>query len=142
MVGISIDWKVASIIAMLALAAYNLMVKDFFNKGNDWRAFIPIVFVAALVAFAYFLLSYKDAGITTNSVLATVPVLLIAGVMLLASLYAMSQGSISVIAAILTIAVPLTALLAAYLLPNESLSQTQWIGVLLAMVSVYLVSSG
>jgi len=139
---LALDWKIAAVLAMLSLAAYNLMLKDFFNKGNDWRVLIPVIFAGALIAFVYFLLSFKGAGISTNAILVSLPILFLAGLMILFSFYAISNGSISIVAGVLAISTPLTALLAAYFLPNESLTQIQWVGIFLGFVSVYLVTSG
>ncbi|RLG19188.1 hypothetical protein DRN67_03415 [Candidatus Micrarchaeota archaeon] len=137
---IQLDWKIAAVLAMLSLSVYNILMKNFFNKSYDWRAFIPIIFAGSLVAFVYFLISYKSFAFNSSVLSLAIPILLFAGLMALLSLYAIQNGSISVVAAVLAISTPITALLAAYFL-NENLTVMQWVGIVLGMVSIYLVSA-
>jgi drug/metabolite transporter (DMT)-like permease len=62
------DWKIAALITMLALGVYNILVKKFV-ENEDWRVMIPIVFVASLALFIYFLTSYHTFAdkISTSS---------------------------------------------------------------------------
>ena len=138
---IHIDWKIAALLAMLLLSVYNIMIKSFFSKGYDWRAFIPLLFAGSLIAFVYFLLSYKSVTFDANVMALVVPILLFAGLMALLSLYAIQNGAVSVVAAVLAISTPLTALLAAYFL-GENLTAVQWVGIAMGVVSIYLVTAG
>jgi len=142
MFGLDLDWKLASIIAMLTLAAYNLAIKAFFSKGNDWRALVPFVFLGVLAAFLYFLMTYKEISFTQETIALSLALLACLALTTAFGWYALSKGSVNVYIAILTVSTPLTIFAASFLFPGEKLSAMQWLGVVLAMVSVYLVSTG
>ena len=136
----SLDYKIAAILAMLFIVAYNLALKSFFTRGHDWRAFIPFVAAGVLLAFAYFAYSYKEISFGGSTVPLTLVILGSLALTTAFGWYAMSNGSVSVYVAILAVSTPITAFAAYYLLPNEALSTTQWLGVLLGMVSIVLVT--
>ncbi|NYZ79416.1 EamA family transporter [Candidatus Micrarchaeota archaeon] len=59
------DWRIAALVTMLALGAYNILVQEFIKKV-DWRIMIPIVFVVSLALFIYFLATYPSFIDTVN----------------------------------------------------------------------------
>ncbi|VVC03768.1 EamA-like transporter family protein [Candidatus Burarchaeum australiense] len=136
------DYKIAAVLAMIFLVIYNLSLKTFFARGQDWRALIPFVAAGVLLAVAYFAYTYKEVHITTET---TMLALVILGALALTTAfgwYSMAYGKVSVYAAILAISTPLTAFLAYYFIPNEELSTLQWAGVALGLVSIVLVTNG
>ena len=136
-----LDWKLAAMVAMLTLAAYNIAIKMFFAKGNDWRALIPFVFIGVLAALIYLLMTYKEVSFGQETILLSLALLACLALTTAFGWYSLSKGSVSIYIAILTISTPVTIFLASFFF-GEKLSIVQWAGVVLAMVSVYLVSAG
>jgi len=137
---ISLDYRIAAVLAMLFLVAYNIALKTFFSRGHDWRAFIPFVAAGVLLAFAYFAYSYKEISFGGSTVPLTLVILGALAITTAFGWYAMASGSVSVYAAVLAISTPLTAFLAVYFLPNETLTTNQWVGVFLGLISLVLVT--
>ncbi|MFA6036223.1 MAG: EamA family transporter, partial [Candidatus Micrarchaeia archaeon] len=113
-----------------------------FAKGNDWRALVPFVFLGVLAAALYFLMTYKEVTFTQETIILSLALLACLALTTAFGWYALSKGEVSVYFAILTVSAPLTIFAASFLFPGEKLSMLQWLGVVLGMVSVYLVSTG
>ncbi len=137
--GISLDYRIAAVLAMIFLVAYNIALKSFFARGHDWRAFIPFVAAGVLLAFAYFAYSYKEISFGGSTIMLTMIILGSLALTTAFGWYSMANGSVSVYAAVLAISTPLTAF-AAYQFLHEALTMTQWAGIFLALVSLVLVT--
>jgi len=137
-----LDWRVAAIIALLTLSVYYVGLKHFFNKGYDWRVFIPLLFVVSLAAMGYYFYTQKTIAGGSEAYMLAAGLLVLAGILTATSIYAVNKGPVSVVAPLMAFSAPLVALLSAYLLPNEQLSMLQWAGVVLGLASIYLVSVG
>lgn len=135
------DWRVASILAVITLSAYYILLKMFFSKGYDLRLLIPVVFMAALFGLAYFITVQKTIHFDTGALLLGCIALLVIGISAALSTYAVSVGPVGPVSAVLAFTVPLTVLLS-FLLLHEGMSMTQVAGVALGLVSVYLISTG
>jgi len=137
-----IDWRVAAIVALITLSIYYIGLKHFFNKANDWRVFIPLLFLFSLAAMAYFIQVRSEVKAGTESYVLAIGLMVLIGIVTVTSMYAVNKGPVGVVAPILAFSAPLIALLGAYLLPNEQLTTLQWAGIALGLISVYLVSVG
>ncbi|MDO8339627.1 MAG: EamA family transporter [Candidatus Burarchaeum sp.] len=137
---IPLDYRLAAVLTMISIVAYNIALKSFFLRGYDWRAFIPFVAAGVLLAFAYFAYSYKEISFGGSTVMLTMIILGALALTTAFGWYSMANGSVSVYVAVLAISTPLTALLAAYFLPNETLTTNQWAGVFLGLISLVLVT--
>lgn len=136
-----LDWRVASILSVIFLSIYYVLLKMFFSKGYDWRILIPVAFMAAFFALAYFITVQKTLHFDTGAMLLGCLMLLAIGIGAALGTYAVSVGPVGPVSAVLAFSVPLTVLLSFFLL-HEGMSAMQVAGVVLGLVSIYLISSG
>lgn len=136
-----IDWRVASIVVMLFVGIFNVVSRKFFDAGGDWRIFIPVVALAALILTAYFAVSYRDVKVTTQGItLACIMVVMVATTVVLTALvYANKNAPLSIAIPIMGMSIVITSMIAIGLL-GESLTLTKGAGIVLGVASIALLA--
>ncbi|MEM3400132.1 MAG: EamA family transporter [Candidatus Micrarchaeia archaeon] len=137
------DWRTAVVGVVVLIGISNLLTKKFFNEGGDWRSFAPVIFVLAVFAALYFgyvlhktgwesrynpRMSFYVVGITVCVLLAAV-----------LTYFAYESGQASRVAPIIAMNGVITVLLA-YLFLGENITLRLAVGVLLGIISIWLVS--
>lgn len=136
-----IDWKVASVCVMLLVGVFNVVARKFFDRGEDWRLFIPLAAVACVALVAYFVLSYKEVRITESGIAIALlmGVMVAAAALLTATVYADKSAPLSVAVPIMGMSVVVTAAIAMLFL-GEQVTPIKLAGVALGAVSISLLS--
>ncbi|MCX6777759.1 MAG: DMT family transporter [Candidatus Micrarchaeota archaeon] len=134
------DYRIAAFGAMLSLGIYGVAVKWFFTQGGDWRQFIPVAAITALLLTVYFASSMGEirAGWGLWPQIALVAVLF--GLSTFFSILALSDGPIGVVMPIMAMNI-IVAFVAGVLFFNEPATPAKFVGAALGLVSVYLLSS-
>lgn len=137
-----IDWKIAAIIAMIALGVYNFLIRKFFVDGQDWRILIPMIFLGVLATAVYYAAVYKEVKFTNNSLSYLAGIGFFGLLVVIFSLLAVShpKAELSVIIPVFALSTVITILLATVFL-HEQLTTTRIIGVILALASIYLIAA-
>ena len=137
------DWRIVAIIAMLLLSCYNLVLKWFLDDvkagREDIRAAIPVVVLAAVILFGYYLMTYKDIKTSPRTIpyLAALSIITIA--LISSSTYAYAYGELTVAVSIIALSIAASAILAVVFL-GETFNAVRIIGILLALASILVLS--
>jgi len=136
-----LDWRIASLLVMLLLGVYSVALKKFFNSGEDWRVFLPLVGLVGVVALAYFAYSYKEIKFTGDAVTYGAIVAVSIGLVTLFSMlvYADKETQLNVAFPIMSLAMVSTAALSLAFL-GEQLTINMMAGIALAIVSIIVMS--
>ena len=134
------DYRIAALGAMLSLGVYGVAVKWFFNQGGDWRQFIPVAAIAALILTAYFATSMGElkAGWGLWPQIALIAALF--GISTLFSVLALQNGPISIVMPIMAMNI-LVAFVAGAIFFKEPATLTKAAGLALGLASIYLLTS-
>ena len=124
---------------MVSLAAYAIAVKQFFNLKYDWRAFIPLSFVVALVLLIYFFYSGAHSEAKADSYFFAAMLGLIFCISTIASFAAMKDGPIGVVVPIFSLNLVLVAI-AGVIIFRESITVYKLAGILLGVISIFLLT--
>lgn len=135
------DWRILSLIVMLAIGVYSVAFKKFFADGGDWRVFLPVIGIVGLAALAYFAFSYKEVKFDSGTTGMAVIVMVSIGASALFSLivYADKTAPISQAMPIMGLSVVVTAVLAIVFL-KEAVTLNTWVGIVLAVASIVFLS--
>ena len=133
------NWQLAAFSAMLMLAAYGIAAKQFFNKEHDWRAFIPLVLIAALMLTAYFFYSGAHTSVGSDSYAFALLLGAIFALSTVFSFVAIKEGPVSVVVPIFSMNLVLVAIAGA-LLFGEKMSAYKVAGIALGLVSIFLLA--
>ncbi|MEM4389543.1 MAG: EamA family transporter [Candidatus Micrarchaeia archaeon] len=134
------DYRVLALGAMVALGAYNFLIRKFFADREDWRLLIPVVVVAALVLGVYYLANYRAIRATPNSWLYAVAFIVVGGLALVLPYAALAQPDAQV-----SVAIPIfslstvVAVVLGMLFLGEQLTLLRVAGILLALASIVLL---
>ena len=136
-----IDWKLASIGVMLLVGVFNVVSRRFFERGEDWRLFIPFAAVACLGMLAYFAISYREVKFTESGLALGLLMALMVGItaVLTALVYADRTAPLSVAVPIMGMSIVITAAIAVLFL-GEELTAFKAAGIVLGAVSIGLLA--
>lgn len=136
-----VDWKLASIGVMLIMGIFNILARKFFERGGDWRIFIPLAAVACLALIAYFAMSYRDVKVTVDSAAFALAlgVLAAATLGLTAAVYADNGAPLSVAMPIMGMSIVVTAVIAMFVF-GEPVTPAKIAGIILGGTSIALLS--
>jgi transporter family protein len=134
------DWRIAALVTMLALGAYNILVQEFVKK-LDWRILIPLVFVASLALFIYFLLTYPSfiSTVTPNAVLFSFALAFVFCISTIFTYLSFKEGgTISGVVPILSLSMFVSVLISVIFL-NEEVSPIGAAGMILSFIGLVLL---
>ncbi|MEM3030833.1 MAG: EamA family transporter [Candidatus Micrarchaeia archaeon] len=134
------DYRVLALGAMIALGAYNFLIRKFFADREDWRLLIPVVVVAALALGVYYAANYKTIKATQNSWMYAVAFIAIGGLAFILPYAALAQpdAKINVAIPIFALSTVVAVALGAVFL-GEQLTLLRAVGILLALASIVLL---
>ncbi len=134
-----IYWLHGAIGGMIVLGVYNVIVKKFLTS-EDWRVLLPLIAVVALALTVYFVMSYKEVKFTGVSL----PYALVLGALFAVSAVftytAIRDGPLSVVIPIISMSTAVTVVVGILFL-GEHLSLARGAGIVLGLVSIYLLAS-
>ncbi len=133
------DWQLASFGAMIFLAAYAIAAKQFFNSNHDWRAFIPLILLAGVALTVYYLYTGAHSSIGTDSYLFALGLGVIFAFSSLFSFIAIKNGPVSVVVPLFSLNL-IIVVIAGFLLLGEKMTTYKIAGVILGLVSIFLLS--
>lgn len=135
------DWRITSAVALVTLALFGLVLKKFFLDAEDWRIMIPIFVIASLLLGAYYITTMKDVKYTSTSMLNIAAIAILMVVSNLAIFLSVQNGPLSVVIPIINLNSILIVVFSIMFL-GESFTLLKGAGVLLGVISVYLVMNG
>lgn len=132
-------WQIAAVAAMVLLAAYGIAVKQFFNDKHDWRAFIPLLLLAAVVLTAYYIYSGAQAEVKPDSYVFAAGLGVIFCLSTIASFIAIKDGQVGIVVPIFSLNLVIVAV-AGMALFREPLTQYKIAGIILGLLSIILLT--
>jgi transporter family protein len=135
------DWLIFSLISLFMWGLWGIFGKMATSYGLDWK---QITVVSAITSMPIILLIYLIFRPSIDFKNPGIPYALLTGMTIIGSFtfyMALSQGKASVVVPLTALYPVITALLA-FLLLKESITYTQVFGILLAVLSISLLSLG
>ena len=132
-------WQISALAAMVLFAFYGIATKKFFGEKQDWRAFIPIIFLAAIVLAAYYLYSGARSEVPASSYILAAVIGAIFCFSTLATIYALQDGPVSVVIPIFSMNMVLVVLIGIVFL-KEPYNIYKLAGIVLGAVSIILLT--
>ncbi|MFH1285791.1 MAG: EamA family transporter [Candidatus Micrarchaeota archaeon] len=141
MVDFNVDWRIITLAAMVTLGVYNFLVKKFFAAKEDWRILIIPVFVAVLALTLYFVSSYKEVKFTQSTPLYALAILVVGALVVLLGTLAVASpdAPLNVVIPVIALSSVVTVILGIVFM-GEALPLTRIVGIVLALISIYLIS--
>ncbi|MEW6328983.1 MAG: EamA family transporter [Candidatus Micrarchaeota archaeon] len=134
-----IYWLHAALGAMVVLGVYNVVVKRFLTS-EDWRVLLPLITIVALALTVYFVMNYKEVRFTGVSWPYALALGVVFGAAIVLSFIAIRDGPLSVVIPIISMSTAVTVVVGILFL-GEHLSVARGAGIVLGLVSIYLLAS-
>jgi bacterial/archaeal transporter family protein len=132
-------WQISALAAMVLLAAYGIATKKFFGEKQDWRAFIPLLLIVAIVLAAYYLYSGAHSEIPSETYILASIIGVIFCLSTLATVLAIQDGPVSVVIPIFSLNMVLVAIVGIVYL-KEPHNIYKIVGIVLAFISIILLT--